>query len=393
MRINESAFLRAEQKNGVGIILPAPVPFKRKAGNRMKDKELQVKSTSQMLEEGLAEVFSTEYFRRFLAFIANNPNYSYRNVILILQQCYHATKTMGFKSWMKEGRMVKGGEKGLRINACFEKDEDEDKDNQPQPVQSKKKRRHKGDSKFRRVSVFDISQTRDMEESDDNYGQEPRRIVPAGNIFEIARLEGSVVGYERLLEDINEISPLPIIMRSVEKLDGRVGFNGIFLNKDMSQLHTIRTITNQIARIWLRDDCSDKEQLEIMAESVAFIVCQYLNLDTSEFSFHHIAKYSLDRERNVLEKFLDVIQKTALYFIDSIDGVRTARRIGYQIDEFFLLTNRKTALRLFRQGYYIYLVYPGQGELLTMNKKDVEQYDGPFSVPRADWFNISRPAA
>lgn len=358
----------------------------------MQDKELQVKSTSQMLEEGLNEVFSTEYFRRFLAFIANNPNYSYRNVILILQQCYHATRTMGFRGWMKEGRMVKAGEKSLRINACFEKDEQED---QPPPVPSKKKRRRDSDSKFRRVSVFDISQTKELDgDGDDDYGyQEQRPVQPAGNILEIGRLEGSVAGYETLLMDLNAVSPLPLVFKSGVKADGGNGYDSIIINKDMSQLHTIRTIVNQIARIWLRDDCPDREQLEIEAESVAFIFCAYLNLDTSEFSFHYIAKYSLGRERNVLEKFLDKIQKTALYFIDTYDGVRAARRIGYQTDEFFLFTNRKTAFRLFRQGYFIYLVYPGQGELLAMGKKDLEQYEGPFAVPRADWFGEGRMAA
>lgn len=129
------------------------------------------------------------------------------------------------------------------------------------------------------------------------------------------------------------------------------------------------------------------------SESIAFIVCSYLGLDTSGFSFQHIAKYSLGRERNVLEKFLDAIQKTALYFIDTLDGIRAAHRIGYKTDEFFLFTNRKTAFRLFRQGYYIYLVYPCKGELLAMSKKELEQYDGPFAVLREDWFGGERVAA
>jgi len=355
----------------------------------MQDKELQVKSTSQMLEEGLNEVFSTEYFRRFLAFIANNPNYSYRNVILILQQCPHATKVMGFQAWKKAGRVA--NQRGLRINACFDKSDEQE--NQPPPVPSKKKRRRYRDSKFRRVSVFDISQTKVLDGSDENEGYAPTPVAPAGNIFEIARLEGSVAGYETLLMDLNEVSPLPIIFKSGFKTDGGNGYDGIFINKDMSQLHTIRTIVNQIARVCLHDDCPDREQLEIEAESVAFIVCQYLGLDTSEFSFHHIAKYSLGRERGVLEKFLDTIQKTALYIIDTFDGVRMSRRIGYKTDEFFLFTNRKTAFRLFKQGYYLYLVYPGKGELLAMSKKDLEQYEGPFAVPRADWFGAGQMAA
>jgi hypothetical protein len=41
----------------------------------------------------------------------------------------------------------------------------------------------------------------------------------------------------------------------------------------------------------------------------------------------------------------------------------------------------------------VYLIYPGQGELLVMNKKDLEQYEGPFAVPRGDWFGAKIAAA
>ena len=361
----------------------------------MQDKELHVKTMSQMLEEGLDEVFSTAYFRRFLSFIANNPNYTYRNVILILQQCPHATRIRGFKAWMKEERAVKSGETGLRINACFDKDEKED--NEPPQAPPKKKSKYgekvaQSSSNFRKVSVFDISQTRELGAVEDGT-EYAAPLEPANNVLEIARLEGNVAGYDELIEDLSSVSPLPVLFRNGVRSDGNNGYNSIVINKDMSQLHTVRTIINQIVRVWLHPEATDREQFEIVTESVTFIVCRYLELDTSEFSFQLIAKYSLGRERNALKKFLDVIQKVALHFIDTFDGVRTARRIEYISDEFFLITNKKTALRLFRQGLYTYLVYPGRGELLAMNKKTVEQYDGPFAVLRADWVGIQQRAA
>ncbi len=352
----------------------------------MQDNESQVKSTSQMLEEGLEEVFSTEYYRRFLAFIAGNPNYSYRNVILILQQCPHATKTKGIRTWNKEGRRIRTGETGLRINACFDKDEDEEKD---KPPVAPSKRKRKSNSRFRRVSVFDVSQTVDMDSSEDGDGNAIRPARPMGNILNVAPLMGSVAGYDTLLADLKQLAPLPIQFRSNINVDGGTVFNAIIIKDGMSQLHTVRTIINQIAQVWLASGVHDSEQLEIQAESVAFIVSRYLGLDTSAFSFQHIAKYSLGRERNALEKFLDVIQKTALYFIDTVNGIRAARRIGYANDDYFLFTNKKTAFRMFRQGYYLYLIYPKDGELLVMNKKQLEQYDGPFAVLRMDWFGAT----
>ncbi len=352
----------------------------------MQDNESQVKSTSQMLEEGLDEVFSTEYYRRFLAFVAGNPNYSYRNVILILQQCPHATLTKGIRTWNKEGRRIRTGETGLRINACFDKDEDEEKD-RPPVVPSKRKR--KSNSRFRRVSVFDVSQTTAVNGSEDDDGNAPQPARPMGNILGVAPLMGSVAGFDTLLADLKQLAPLPIQFRDNINVDGGAVFNAIIIKEGMSQLHTIRTIINQIAQLWLSAGCHEQEQLEIESESVAFIVSRYLGLDTSAFSFQHIAKYSLGRERNVLERFLDVIQKTALYFIDTVDGIRAARRIGYANDDYFLFTNQKTAFRLFRQGYDLYMIYPKDGELLVMSKKQLELYDGPFAVLRMDWFGAS----
>ena len=159
------------------------------------------------------------------------------------------------------------------------------------------------------------------------------------------------------------------------------------------RLHTIRTVLNQIVQCWRRPYCTDREQLEIEAESVAFIVCQYLGLDTSEFSINYIAKYSYGKERGHLEQFLDNIQKTALFFINSIEGVREASRIGYDISEYFLVVSRKTALNLFQNGSSVYLVYPGKGELLAMKKKDLEEHAGPYAADRSVWFNTSRMAA
>ena len=126
---------------------------------------------------------------------------------------------------------------------------------------------------------------------------------------------------------------------------------------------------------------------------MAFIVCQYLGLDTSSFSFPHIARYSFGQERKRLEQFLDAIQQTALYLIDSIDGLLEARQIGYEEKDYFLLTNRRTALRLFREQQSVYLVFPGKGELLTMCKKAIEEHEGPFATDRVGWLTTMQKAA
>lgn len=356
----------------------------------MKNNEINGKTMNQMLEEGLNNAFSTEYYRRFLAFVAGNPNYSYRNVILILQQCRHAEKTKGIRTWNKEGRMVKAGERGLRINACFDRDREQDKEEPPLPPSEKKHRQ--SDSRFRRVSVYDISQTRAMDGED---AQEPQKVVPAGNVLELAPPQRDVPDYDELLRDLRDASPLPIVFSDSIEENGCAMLFDIVIKKGMSQLNTIRAVIFHIASLLLQEKCPDQNLIQIAARSVTFIVSRHLELDVSGFGFYEVTQHSADCQQDVLEEYLDVIQKTALYFIDTVDGIREARALGYSTEEYFLFTNKKTAMRMFRQGHYVYLVYPGEGELLAMNKKALEKYGGPFAVPREGWFgeNASSLAA
>ncbi len=363
----------------------------------MADNESLVRSTSQMLQDGLDEVFSTAAYRRFLAFVANNPNYSYRNVLLILQQCPNASKVMGFKAWLRQGRAVNLGERGIRITALFDKRPEEDMPPPPPPRERVRNKKKKDRDKFRRISVFDISQTSELDGDDAGNRPAPNSrpvfTAPVDDPLTPPLLEGEVYGYELLLDYLNQISPLPIVFRSGVKNDGVCGYADITIKKDMSQLHTVRTVINQIVHCWRRPWCPDREQLAIEAESCAFIVCQYLGLDTSDFSFQYIAKYSLGKERHTLEEFLDVIQKTALMFIDSIDGLHLARQSNYENGDFCLLQNSKTASRLLRQGTPVYLVFLGEGELFALNQKQIEEHEGPFAVERSMWFDSGRLAA
>jgi len=350
--------------------------------------ETNGKSMNQILVEGLDNAFSTERYQRFLAFVAGNPNYSYRNVILILQQCPSATKTKGIRAWNKEDRLVKAGERGLRINVCFDRDRDKNED-EPPSLPSKRKQGQR-DTRFRKVSVYDISQTRAMDGED---AQEPQSVASVGSMLELVPPQGYVSGYDVLLGDLRVASTLPIIFSDNIEESGSTMLFDIVIKEGMGQLNTIRAVIFQIALLLLRDGCPDQELIQVAARSVTFIVSRHLSLDTSGFGFYEVTQHSANCEQSVMEEFLDAIQKTALYFIDTIVGIREARALGYATEEYFLFTNKKTAMRMFRQGHFVYLVYPGEGELLAMNKKALEKYDGPFAVPREGWFGLSRLAA
>lgn len=57
---------------------------------------------------------------------------------------------------------------------------------------------------------------------------------------------------------------------------------------------------------------------EVEAESVAYTVCQYFGLDTSDYSFPYIAGWSSSVEMKELRASMDTIRKTAGEFIDQV---------------------------------------------------------------------------
>ena len=106
---------------------------------------------------------------------------------------------------------------------------------------------------------------------------------------------------------------------------------------------------------------------------------------------YYLSNNSLGRERKSLETFLDVIQQTAMYFIETYDGIFEAKKSSYDVTEFFLIS-QKRAQRLLQMGDPVYLVFP-EGELLTFDRKAIDQHDGLFATERAVWFTAECRAA
>ncbi len=64
----------------------------------------------------------------------------------------------------------------------------------------------------------------------------------------------------------------------------------------------------------------DRRTREVEAESVAYTVCQYLGLDTSDYSFGYITGWSSGREQKELRASLECIRNTAAELIDGVES-------------------------------------------------------------------------
>ena len=96
----------------------------------------------------------------------------------------------------------------------------------------------------------------------------------------------------------------------------------IYLNPSMSSLQTFKTLIHEKAHSILhnkKQSAYSRKEAEVQAESTAFVVCNYLNLDTSEYSFGYIASWSKNKELKELKESLKIIANTSNEIIQWIE--------------------------------------------------------------------------
>ena len=270
----------------------------------IKDKTLsKMDRVMQQLQEGVQAVFTSEKYRDYLKFMNKFHSYSINNMVLIYSQRPDATLIAGFNAWSEKfHRHVKRGEKAISIIApCkYKKVVDDTYEDGTVKVDAagnalKKTIELKG---FKATSVFDISQT---------YG-EP---IPEY----ISDLTDPVANYFSYLTAIEQSSPVPV---RYDNLNGGVhGYYSpvgqeIVINRGMSEMQTLKTLCHEIAHARLnhgsKDDDNDKRTREVQAESTAFVVCDALGLDTSDYSFAYIAGWSSGKDVKELKASLDAVK-------------------------------------------------------------------------------------
>ncbi|MFR8492302.1 MAG: LPD16 domain-containing protein [Mediterraneibacter gnavus] len=133
------------------------------------------------------------------------------------------------------------------------------------------------------------------------------------------------------LQAVRELSPVPIRFGETEGEAKGYYSNKkkeIVVKEDMSESQTIKTLIHEIAHAKLHDrevleqagEEKDQRTKEIEAESIAYTVCQYFGLDTSDYSFPYIAGWSENLKMWELRSFMDAIRRTAGEFIKELEG-------------------------------------------------------------------------
>ena len=251
--------------------------------NKSTELNADIRRTIEQLANGTNAARQSELFRNYLKTSAAFWDYSWHNQMLIWRQRPDASYVGGFNTWLKCGRYVRRGEKGIAILApMFFKDK-------KQTAEAKEEETRR--IWFKVVYVFDISQT------DGN----PLPELPTKSVGQR--------GEDMLNRLLAFAQSRGIAVRFVQKctLNGAAGTsrgNEIEIRTSETDVTTqAATLAHEIAhsllhwtadgkKITSRDGKGiDRQQRELEAEATAYTVCSYFGISSpSDF---YLATYSV----------------------------------------------------------------------------------------------------
>ena len=272
-----------------------------------EEKMEEMKAITEKLEKGVSDIFESGKFQDWLNTISKFHTYSLNNQILIMVQRPTCHMVAGYKKWEKDfDRHVKRGEKAIRILGPKVKTVKEEVEDEDGNITEETKKIIRG---YMMLSVFGDDQTE---------GKDLPTLA--------TDLKGNVDGFSSLKRKLEIASPCAISYSEINS--SARGFfspenHEIVIKSGMSEMQTIKTLIHEIAHSMLHCKGGEQEEVsrnvkELQAEAVAYSVCQYLGIDSSDYSFGYIAGWSKGKSTKELKENLEVIRKTATEFINKV---------------------------------------------------------------------------
>ena len=272
----------------------------------MKTSELmdQIESRIKELATKTEDAKASEEVTQYLRFLSRFHRYSLHNTMAIWIHCPNATHVAGYNAWMKLGRYVRKGERGIPIFApCTQavpKGEEEDDE--------KKTRKVIG---YKIVYVFDVSQTEG-------------KPLPEAPI--VAQGYGSAL--LPVLEGIATDLGIGLEYRAMSGSHHGTSYGGsIEVDSELDDAGKTSVIVHELAHELLHKGPDrmllSSRQRETEAESTAYVVCSHFGLDSA--APNYLALWAAKPEQ-ILEAF-QRIKDVAASLIDMIEAKFNAEEV------------------------------------------------------------------
>jgi len=226
--------------------------------------------TIERLTNGIAQLTSSETWTTWLRVQARFHRYSFSLALLIALQCPGATRVTGFHTWRRLGRTVQRGESALWILAPVTRRVASDDD----PEQSTRVV-----TAFRVVPVFDVSQT-----TGDDLPEICTRLSGDDPLGAYAQLLKVARGIDFTVEDH--------VFEDETNGDCSHRCRRIRVSTRLQPAHRVKTLCHELGHALLHSEPTNRALAELEAESVAFIVCDGLGIQSDAWSFGYVASWS-----------------------------------------------------------------------------------------------------
>jgi len=249
------------------------------------------------------EAGQSEALKQYLSVMARFRRYSWGNVLLIYSQRPDATHVAGFHAWLKLGRHVRKGEKGIAILAPMVGRKRTSDDEEPAETEQSRV------FGFKACHVWDASQT----------DGEP--------LAEFATVKGAPRGYLARLVDFVASQNITLEYdRGIAPARGISSGGKITLLPDLSPAEHLATLAHECAHEMLHRGERRKETThtvrETEAEAVAFVVCTAIGLDVNTASSDYVQLHGGDK--TTLAESLAIIQQTVAVILQAIEPPEAA---------------------------------------------------------------------
>ena len=253
------------------------------------------------LEAGVAALRESGEYQRWLDTAARFHSYSWGNQLLISIQRPDASRVAGYRAWRDMGRQVCKGQKAIKILAptFFRKGCDCGDACECRATEA---------VRFRSVSVFDVAQTD---------GAALPEIVTL--------LAGDGLGLTPALAALASAEGLAVDRDPANARNGANGYYSrdralIWVRPDVDDAQAAKTLAHELAHHFAEHKVNGhcREEGEIIAESVAYIVMGHFGIDAGGYTFGYLASWTPDNPKLFREK-LGEIQRAAATIIDKLE--------------------------------------------------------------------------
>jgi hypothetical protein len=291
-----------------------------------KNRDEKIEKAKTLLSEAVGKLQSGEEWREMLAKLAKGGRFglrrlSFRNQLLVQLQSPGATSVATYGAWQNAGRQVRKGERALTILA---------------PIIIKKATAEteadETDSKlvgFRPMPTFAGGQTDPLPGIAGKPLPEPVSItknIEADEAFEasVETLQAVAVGLGASVVTGVELRPrqpgdLPSAHGWFELRTKKI----VVITGETSRAQQFKTLVHEIAHALLHGgtDHHDRPEMEVEAESTAFVVSSVLGMETGGYSFPYVASWAGEKNAQamVLQSGQRIVKATNV-ILDALFG-------------------------------------------------------------------------